>query len=125
MKPNHYSYTYSAKDTEEVKKIREKYAVKEKSDLDRLRALDRRPDQKAMIWALSLGIPLLLLFGGGMALALLQSGALFALGIVLGGLGILGLSCIYPLYARIEKKERERITPEVLRLSDKLLGEDM
>ncbi len=123
MPDNRYAYTYSAKDAEEIKRIRKKYEAREETDLDRLRALDRCPERKATAAALTLAVPLTLLFGGGMALALLQSGALFALGVALGGVGLLGLSLIYPLYTRVERRERERIAPEVLLLSDKLLGD--
>lgn len=42
-------------------------------------------------------------------------------GIVIGLLGILGVALAYPLYLHITKRERARIAPEILRLSDELI----
>ena len=43
------------------------------------------------------------------------------LGILLGLVGIAGAAMAYPVYSRILKREREKIAPEILRLSDELL----
>jgi hypothetical protein len=40
---------------------------------------------------------------------------------VSGTVGIVGVSLAYPMYTKVTKRERERIAPEILRLSDELM----
>lgn len=42
-------------------------------------------------------------------------------GIAVGIFGIVLVSLAYPIYNRIVKKERERIAPEIIRLTDELM----
>ena len=117
-----FRYTYSAKEQEEVKRLREKYApqpVAVEDKLVALRRLDEGVTQKAMAFSLTLGIIGTLIMGTGMCCVLVWSQML--IGIPVGLLGILGVVLAYPLYNRILKTERARIAPEVLRLTDELL----
>lgn len=117
-----FRYTYSAKEQEEVKRLREKYApqpVAAEDKLAALRRLDEGVTQKAMAFSLTLGIIGTLIMGTGMCCVLVWSQML--IGIPVGLLGILGVVLAYPLYNRILKTERARIAPEVLRLTDELL----
>ena len=50
-------------------------------------------------------------------IALSSIATLFFVGLI----GIAILSAAYPLYRRIVKKERERIAPEIIRLTDELM----
>jgi hypothetical protein len=43
------------------------------------------------------------------------------IGIIIGIIGIVMVCLAYPVYNRILKKEREKIAPEVLRLTDELM----
>ena len=43
------------------------------------------------------------------------------LGIFAGVVGMVLVALAYPLYNRVLKKQREKIAPEILRLSDELL----
>ena len=43
------------------------------------------------------------------------------LGIVVGIVGMVLVTLAYPLYNQVLKKQREKIAPEILRLSDELL----
>lgn len=116
-----FSYTYSAKEQEELKRIREKYLSKEADKMEQLRRLDRSVTQKGTIVALVVGILGALVMGIGMSCAMVWQGVWFIPGIVIGIIGI-GLACLaYPLYNRITKKERERIAPEIIRLTDELM----
>lgn len=45
----------------------------------------------------------------------------FAAGIAIGLTGIAGICVSYPVYQSITKRERRRIAPEILRLSDELM----
>jgi hypothetical protein len=65
--------------------------------------------------------------GIGMSLVMTEIGAFLGtvLAMVVGvGLGVIGiiLVCLaYPLYNRTLKKEREKIAPEIFRLTDELM----
>lgn len=116
-----FTYTYSAKEQEELKRIREKYIPQEMDKMEQLRRLDRSVTTKATMWSITLGIIGCLILGGGMSMAMVAGDAWMIPGIIVGIVGIAVLAPAYPLYHRIVKKERERIAPEVLRLTDELL----
>lgn len=127
-----FTYSYSAKEQEEIKKIRERYITPQERKLDKmqqLRQLDASVTKKGTGIALALGIIGSLMMGSGMSLVMTDIGEMLGLsygmsmcfGIIVG---VVGLSCValsYPLYNRITKKERERIAPEIIRLTDELL----
>lgn len=116
-----FQYTYSAGDQEEIKKIRSKYLPKEENKMDQLRRLDEQVTQRATMYSLILGVFGTLILGAGMSLCLLKSGMAFALGILIGVIGMAVLGMAYPLYQRILKKEREKAAPEILRLTEELM----
>lgn len=116
-----FQYTYSAVEQEKIREIRSKYAPREESKLEMLERLDAAVTQKATLYSLILGIVGTLLLGLGMSLCMVWGGVWFAVGIVTGLTGIGLLSLAYPLYSRILKKERARIAPEILRLTDELM----
>ena len=125
-----FSYTYSAKDQAELKRIREKYAppTEEEDKMARLLRLDASVTQTAMIVALALGIVGALTLGLGMSLCLTELGnglgshtAALALGIINGVIGSVLVALAYPAYNMIVKKRREKLAPEILRLTDELM----
>ncbi len=121
-----FSFTYSAAQQQEIESIRQKYLPKEESKMDQLRRLHRSASQKAQTWAITLGIIGTLILGTGMSLAMTELGSLVGdLAMVIGiGIGVVGLVLValaYPVYNRILQKERTRIAPEILRLSEELL----
>lgn len=124
-----FQYTYSAKERSEVENIRKKYIMQEESKLEQLRKLDRSAAQKAQVWALTLGVIGALVLGSGMSLFMSDLGELlgfsWALAMAAGiGLGLVGLVLIalaYPAYNSILQKERKRIAPEILRLTEELI----
>lgn len=118
---NSFSYSYSAKEQEEIKAIRAKYIPKEENKLERLRRLDAGATRKGTITALTLGILSALLLGLGMSCTLVWAGKWFIPGIVIGVLGIAGMVSAYPLYKHLVRKERARLTQEILQLTDELL----
>ena len=115
------SYTYSAKEQEEVKQIRQKYMPKEVGKMEQLRKLDQSVTKKGTTISLLVGIVGALLLGVGMCCSMVWMGSLFIPGIIIGLVGIAVLSMAYPLYMYITKKEREKIAPEIMRLSDELM----
>ena len=124
-----FNYTYSAKEQEEIKRIRKKYVAPatEEDKMAQLRRLDASVYSKATTVALVVGIIGALIMGFGMSLVMTDIGAVLGtmLAMVIGiGAGVIGiiLVCLaYPLYNRTLKKEREKIAPEILRLTDELM----
>ena len=126
-----FNYTYSAKEQEEIKAIRKKYAVPQESEdkMAQLRRLDAAVTQKASALSLAFGIIGALIMGFGMSLAMTDLGNLLGpsrgmamlLGVIIGVVGIVLVCVAYPLYNRVLKKEREKIAPEILRLTDELM----
>lgn len=116
-----FSYTYSAKEQEEIKKIREKYVPKESNKMEQLRSLDRRVTNKGTLTSVTVGVIGTLLLGVGMCCTMLWADRFFVVGIIVGIIGIAVLSTAYPLYTHIIKKEREKIAPEIIRLTDELM----
>lgn len=115
-----FSYTYSAKEQEEIKKIREKYVPKEADKMEQLRRLDAGVTQKGTAISLVVGIIGALILGTGMSMCMVWT-ELFVLGIIVGIVGIVMVSAAYPLYSYVTKKEREKIAPEIIRLTDELM----
>ncbi len=118
----HFELTYSAKDHEEIRRIRDKYLPADtEGNLETLRRLDREVTRKGTVAALILGILGTLIMGGGMSMAMVAGDDYFIPGILLGLLGIAVLAAAYPIYKVITRHERERIAPEILRLSEELM----
>ena len=124
---NHsFEYTYSAEQQKEVEAIRKKYLPKEEDKMDQLRKLHAIPTQKAQAASLAVGVVGALIMGTGMSLCLTDIGAAMGsvamiLGIAVGIAGMVLVALAYPTYNRALKKQREKIAPEILRLSDELL----
>lgn len=116
-----FSYTYSAKEQEEIKRIRDKYIPREADKMEQLRRLDKSVTQKGTIVSLIVGIIGTLVMGVGMCCAMVWQGKWFVPGIVIGIAGIALLSLAYPLYRQITKRERAKIAPEIMRLTDELM----
>ena len=124
-----FQYTYSAKEQSEVEYIRKKYLPPEEDKMEQLRRLDRSASQKAQTWAIALGVIGALVLGIGMSLAMSDFGEILGpyrgsamlIGIVIGFAGLILVALAYPVYNRVLKKERRRIAPEILRLTDELM----
>lgn len=126
-----FNYTYSAKEQAEIKMIRDKYTKPEEQEdkLARLRRLDASVTQKAASFALVVGVIGALLLGIGMSLSMSDFAKIFGeykdmalvIGIIIGIPGIAFISLAYPIYNRIIKKEREKLSPEIIRLTDELM----
>ena len=121
-----FNFTYSAAQQQEVEDIRKKYLPKKEDKMEQLRMLHGIPTKKAQTVSLVVGILGALIMGTGMSLAMTEIGAALGslamvLGIAVGLVGMVLVALAYPLYNRVLKKQREKIAPEILRLSDELL----
>ena len=126
MENNSFEYTYSAQRQQEVEEIRKAYLPKEEDKMEQLRRLHAIPTQKAQAESLAVGIIGALILGTGMSLCMTELGAdlgnlAMVLGIAVGLVGMLMVAAAYPTFNRVLKKERKKIAPEILHLSEDLL----
>lgn len=97
--------------------------------MEQLRRLDASITKKGTIASLVLGVFGVLIMGTGMSLIMTEFGKILGslsnlampIGIVLGVVGMVLVALAYPIYNCITKKERERIAPEIIRLTDELM----
>lgn len=126
-----FTYTYSAKEQAELKKIREKYTppTEVEDKMARLRRLDQSVTQTAQITALVFGIIGALILGFGMSLVMTDVGEILGsykdmamvIGILVGVFGGILTSLAYPIYNAIVKTKRKKLAPEIIRLTDELM----
>ena len=117
-----FNYTYSASRQEEVKSIRDKYTspTQEEDKMEKLRRLDAGVTKPGMIASIIVGTISALMMGFGMSCTMVWEGLMIP-GIAIGAVGIAGVIAAYPLYKHITKKQRKKLAPEILRLSDELM----
>jgi hypothetical protein len=128
---NGFTYTYSAKEQAELKKIREKYVAPPQSEdkMERLRRLDASVTQTAQAVALVFGVIGTLILGLGMSLIMTDLAEILGsckdmamgIGILVGLVGGILASLAYPLYNAIVKTKRKKLAPEIIRLTDELM----
>jgi len=128
---NGFSYIYSAKEQEELKHIREKYAPQTdvEDKMTRLRRLDASVTNTAQAVALVFGVLGVLILGLGMSLIMTDLGEILGqykdmamfIGIVIGGVGGVLASFAYPVYNAIVKSKRKKLASEIIQLADELM----
>lgn len=121
-----FEYTYSAGQRQEIEAIRKKYLPKEEDKMEQLRRLHAVPTRKAQSASIAIGILGALILGTGMSLTMTELGSALGhwamvIGILVGVLGLILVALAYPIYNAVLRKERQRIAPEILRLSEELL----
>ena len=126
-----FTYTYSAKEQMELKRIREKYTAPTESEdkMARLRRLDASVTNTAQAVAIAFGVIGALILGFGMSLIMteiseslgISGNASMVIGITVGVVGGIIASFAYPIYNAIVKAKRKRLAPEIIRLTDELM----
>lgn len=115
-----------------VRKIRSQYMGQPSTELDALRALDKRVRRPATVFAYIFGTISSLVMGAGMSFAMnvIEPGTYFGItvgedmmipGIIIGLFGILACVLTYPLYKAILGARRARYAPEIMALSEQAL----
>lgn len=110
-----------------VQKIRTQYTEKETTELDGLKALDKRVKRPATIFAYVLGALGAIIMGMGMSLVMTDIGETLGIsaptvpGVIIGAVGFLLALATYPLYAKILRARKAEFAPEIMRLSDSLI----
>jgi hypothetical protein len=126
-----FTYTYSAKEQAELKRIREKYTAPTAAEdkMARLRRLDASVTNTAQAVALVFGVIGTLILGFGMSLVMTELSEILALsgneamliGITVGVVGGVLAGLAYPIYCAIAKAKRKKLAPEIIRLADELM----
>lgn len=110
-----------------IRELRTRYIEKEHTELDDLKALDRRVRRPANVFAYVFGSASALIMGSGMSLVMtdigekLGNGVPTGIGVAVGIIGMLMAIANYPVYKKILGSRRRRYAPRVIALSDKLL----
>lgn len=112
-----------------VQKIRTQYMEKESTCIDELKALDAKVKRPANVFGYIFGTTAALVMGSGMSLVMTDIGEIIGIenampaGIAVGIIGIFMAIINYPIYKRILKSRRDKHASEIMRLSDKIMGE--
>ncbi len=126
-----FTYTYSAKEQAELKRIREKYTAPTESEdkMARLYRLDASVTNTARAVAIVFGVLGTLILGFGMSLIMTELAEILGffgntamvIGISVGVVGGIIASLAYPIYSAIVKAKRKKLAPEIIRLTDELM----
>ena len=117
---NTFEYNYSSKQQDEIEAIKKKYMPKQEDKMEQLRRLDKSAEIPGTVVGLIVGMIGTLTMGTGMSFTMVWTDTLFIVGIIVGLLGIVLIAAAYPAYKIITKKQREKIAPMILALSEEL-----
>ena len=98
-----FTYTYSARQQEEVRRILQKYTPLQEDKMELLRRLDKSAQQPGTIAGIALGVCGTLMLGLGMCCTMVWTGV-FALGVAVGCTGIAVLALAYPMFLHLTKR---------------------
>ena len=121
MENKPFTYNYSAVRNKEVESIRRKYLPEEESKLETLKRLDYKVQSAGMIESLCIGIIGALVFGIGMCFFLEVFAGATWITVLFMIIGTLLMIPAYPIYRRIAHRTKEKLTPEILRLSEEIM----
>lgn len=103
------------------------YSAKRTSKVVALKKLDRRAKRPSNIFAFTFGIVSALVLGVGMCLSMQVIGggaAMFVLGVILGVLGIAGVSSNYFIYKKLLEKGKTQYASDIIRLAEEISEEN-
>lgn len=102
--------------------IANEYSVKKESKVVALRKLDRKAKAPANIFAYTNGIIMSLVLGTGMCFSMnvIGNGNCMFLGIVIGIVGIIGVSTNYFSYKKILANSKAKYAQDIIRLANEI-----
>lgn len=107
--------------------IANEYAPKDTSKVVALKKLDRKAKSKANLFAYSFGVIMALVLGVGMCLSMqvIGDGSTIAMtaGIVVGIIGIAGISVNYPIYKKLLENGKKQYAFEIMQLAKEISEE--
>lgn len=108
--------------------IANEYSKKEDSKVVALKKLDKKVKNPAITFAYIFGSVFTLIFGLGMCLGMKvignQSSWMFILGIIIGIIGIVGVSVNYFLFKKILEKRKEKYASDIILLAKRVTEGD-
>lgn len=108
--------------------IANEYSKKNTSKVIALKKLDNKVKLPANIFAYTFGIVSALILGVGMCLSMKVIGngsaAFTIIGIIIGVIGIVGVSINYPLFRKILNSRKEQYAGDIIRLAEEISGEE-
>ncbi len=117
-----FSYTYSARQQEEILAIRQKYLSPAEDKMEQLRRLDRKTHLPGVIAAIAVRLIGILAFGVGLCCVTIESWEMYFIqGVFLGIVGLLLMIAAIPLHHSITNYMRKKMAAEVLAITDELL----
>ena len=109
-----------------AEQIANEYAPKQTSKVKALKKLDAKAKNPANIFAYTFGIVSSLVLGTGMSLAMGvigNGGLMMVLGIIIGLVGILGVSINYPIYKKILSNSKNKYASDIIKLAKEIANE--
>ena len=107
-----------------AEQLANEYAPKDTSKVVALRKLDAKAKLPATVFTYTLGVIASLILGVGMCLSMKVIGsgttAMFVLGIILGVIGIAGVSVNYPIYKKLLAKGKQKYAFEIMDLAKEI-----
>ena len=107
--------------------IAKDYAPKSTSKVVALKKLDRQAKRPAEIFTYTFGVVSALVLGVGMCLSMHVIGpdnaAMMVIGIILGVIGIAGVSVNYPIYKKLLEKGKQKYAFEIMELAKEISAE--
>ena len=110
-----------------AEKIASEYAPKETRKVIALKKLDNRAKLPANIFAYTFGVMMSLLLGVGMCLSMKVIGngsTLYTvLGVVVGVIGIVGVSVNYAIYRKLLDNSKKKYSADIIALANQIAAE--
>jgi len=107
--------------------IANEYAPKDTSKVVALKKLDRKAKSKANIFAYTFGVIMTLVLGVGMCLSMEVIGGgsslMTVVGIIVGVIGIVGISVNYPIYKKLLDSGKKQYAFEIMQLAKEISEE--
>lgn len=108
--------------------IAKEYAIKDKSKVVALRKLDKKAKLPAEVFTYTFGIVAALIMGVGMCLSMKVIGngstLMFALGIIIGIIGMVLAGINYPLYKKILEASKKKYAYDIITLAKEIAEEE-
>lgn len=107
--------------------IANEYAPKDTSKVVALKKLDRKAKSRANIFTYTFGVIMALVLGVGMCLSMkvIGDGSSFMMifGIIIGVIGIVGISINYPIYKKLLENGKKQYAFEIMQLAKEISEE--
>ena len=101
-----------------AEQLANEYALKDTSKVVALRKLDKKAKLPATVFTYTFGIIAALIAGVGMCLSMKIIGcgttAMFVLGVIVGIIGLLGMSVNYPIYKKLLAQGKRKYAFEIM-----------